>query len=172
MESSPLNFRRIIIWIGRIVLGGIFMYAGYAKVFLPNFIASPWFALKFSLLSNLSNFAYQVESYKLLSPSASDVVAHTLPFAEMLLGLLLLIGWQLRVWATLISLLLLGFLTVVTRAYLLHMQINCGCFAKPEPLTGWTVVRDGALLGFAMLVTVFAYVEAEKPHPWVNASNT
>jgi uncharacterized membrane protein YphA (DoxX/SURF4 family) len=171
MESSPLNYRRVIIWIGRIVLGGIFMYAGYAKVFLPNFIASPWFALKFSLLSNLSNFAYQVESYKLLSPSASDVVAHTLPFAEMLLGLLLLIGWQLRVWATLISLLLLGFLTVVTRAYLLHMQINCGCFAKPEPLTGWTVVRDGALLGFALLVTVFAFVEAKKPHPWSAATS-
>ena len=83
-----MNFRRVIIWIGRLVIGGIFIYAGYSKLFLPNFIWSPWFALKFSLSSNLTNFAFQVESYKLLSPAAVNFVAHTLPFAEIVLGLL------------------------------------------------------------------------------------
>jgi uncharacterized membrane protein YphA (DoxX/SURF4 family) len=166
MESSPLNYRRVIIWIGRLVVGGIFIYAGYSKLFLPNFIWSPWFALKFSLSSNLTNFAFQVESYRLLSPAGVNFVAHTLPFAEILLGLLVLIGWQLRIWATLITLILLGFVAVVTRAYLLHMNINCGCFATPEPLTGWTIVRDGALAALAVAMTVFAYVEARKPHPW------
>jgi len=29
---------------------------------------------------------------------------------------------------------MLGFFVVVTRAYLLHMNINCGCFATPEPI--------------------------------------
>ncbi|HME11997.1 MAG TPA: MauE/DoxX family redox-associated membrane protein [Candidatus Acidoferrum sp.] len=166
MQSAPLNFRRVVIWIGRLVLGGIFIYAGYSKLFLPNFMWSPFFALKFSLQSNLSNFAFQVESYKLLSSSAVSFVAHTLPFAEIVLGLLLLIGWQLRVWATLITLLILGFLAAVTRAYLLHMEINCGCFATPEPLTGWTVVRDSALAALAVVMTAFSYIEARKPHPW------
>jgi uncharacterized membrane protein YphA (DoxX/SURF4 family) len=166
MESSPLNYRRVIIWIGRLVIGGIFIYAGYSKLFLPNFMWSPWFALKFSLSSNLTNFAFQVESYKLLSPAGVDFVAHTLPFAEIVLGLLVLIGWQLRIWATLITLILLGFVAAVTRAYLLHMNINCGCFATPEPLTGWTIVRDGALATLALAMTVFAYIEARKPHPW------
>jgi hypothetical protein len=46
------------------------------------------------------------------------------------------------------------------------MDINCGCFATPEPLTGWTVVRDSALAALAVLMTVFSYVEARKPHPW------
>ena len=32
MPSSPLNLRRAIIWIGRLVLAGIFIYAGYAKL--------------------------------------------------------------------------------------------------------------------------------------------
>ena len=32
MESSPFNLRRAIIWIGRLVLAGIFIYAGYAKL--------------------------------------------------------------------------------------------------------------------------------------------
>jgi uncharacterized membrane protein YphA (DoxX/SURF4 family) len=172
MESSPLNYRRVIIWIARLVVGGIFIYAGYSKLFLPNFIWSPWFALKFSLSSNLTNFAFQVESYKLLSPAGVNFVAHTLPFAEIVLGLLVLIGWQLRIWATLITLILLGFVAVVTRAYLLHMNINCGCFATPEPLTGWTIVRDGALAALALVMTVLAHSEARKTHPWTSSSNS
>jgi len=172
MESSPLNLRRVILWMGRLLLGGIFVYAGYSKIFLPNFMWRPMFALKFSLSTNLSNFAFQVESYKLLSPGAVTFVAHTLPFAEILLGLLLLIGWQLRLWSTLATLLIVGFLAAVTRAYLLHMQINCGCFATPEPLTGWTVVRDAALAAFAVLMTTCAYSEAGKPHPWTAPEKT
>jgi uncharacterized membrane protein YphA (DoxX/SURF4 family) len=166
MESSPLNLRRAVIWIGRLVLAGIFMYAGYAKLFLPNFIPWPLFALRFSLSTNLSNFAMQVEQYKLLSPAGVSFVAHTLPFAEIILGLLLLIGWQFRIWASLITLILIGFLGVVSRAYLLHMNINCGCFATPEPLTGMTVVRDGMLVALALFMTVFAFIEARQPHPW------
>jgi uncharacterized membrane protein YphA (DoxX/SURF4 family) len=166
MEASPLNLRRAVIWIGRLVFAGIFMYAGYAKLFLPNFIPWPLFALRFSLSTNLSNFAVQVESYKLLSPVGVSFVAHTLPFAEILLGLLLLIGWQFRIWASLITLILIGFLGVVSRAYLLHMNINCGCFATPEPLTGMTVVRDGVLVALALLMTVFAFIEARQAHPW------
>jgi uncharacterized membrane protein YphA (DoxX/SURF4 family) len=166
MESSPLNLLRAVIWIGRLVLAGIFMYAGYAKLFLPNFIPWPLFALRFSLSTNLSNFAVQVESYKLLSPAGVSFVAHTLPFAEIILGLLLLIGWQFRIWASLITLILIGFLGVVSRAYLLHMNINCGCFATPEPLTGMTVVRDGMLVALALFMTVFAFIEARQPHPW------
>jgi uncharacterized membrane protein YphA (DoxX/SURF4 family) len=166
MQSSPLNARRVIIWIGRLVLGGIFVYAGYSKLFLPNFIPWPLFALRFSLSTNLSNFAVQVESYKLLSAGGVSFVAHTLPFAEIILGLLLLIGWQLRIWASLITLIMLGFLGAVSRAYILHMDINCGCFSTPEPLTGMTIVRDGTLSALALLMTVFAFLEARKPHPW------
>jgi uncharacterized membrane protein YphA (DoxX/SURF4 family) len=166
MQSSPLNFRRAVIWIGRLVLGGIFVYAGYSKIFLPNLILSPLFALKFSLSTNLSNFANQVESYKLLSPWGVNLVSHTLPFIEIVLGLLLLLGWRLRIWATVVTFLMLGFLTVVSRAYLLHMNINCGCFATPEPLTIKTVFRDGAFAALALLMTIFAFIEARKPHPW------
>lgn len=172
MESSPLNFRRLVIWLGRLILSGIFVYAGISKLFFPNNAHLwPWFMLKFSVTMNLTSFAQQVESYKLLSPSGVSVVAHTLPFAEIALGLLLLIGWRLRIWATLVTLMMLGFLTVVTRAYLLHMQINCGCFATPEPLTGITVLRDSAFLILALLMTVFAFLDARRPHPW-NASRT
>src|SRR6267142_547905 len=144
MESSPLNLRRAIIWIGRLVLGGIFVYAGFSKLLMPNTHLWPMFVLKFSISMNMSSFAQQVESYKLISPEASQVVAHTLPFVEIVVG----------------------FLAVVTRAYLLHMDINCGCFGTPEKLTGMTVVRDGALAALALLMTVFAFLKARQPHPW------
>jgi uncharacterized membrane protein YphA (DoxX/SURF4 family) len=167
MQSSPLNYRRAIIWIGRLVLGGIFVYAGFSKLLMPNNAHLwPMFFLKFSISMNISEFARQVESYKMISPEASQVVAHTLPFVEIALGLLLLMGWRLRIWATAITAIMVGFLAVVTRAYLLHMDINCGCFGTPEKLTGMTLVRDGALVGLALLMTVFAFVEARKPHPW------
>ncbi|GAC1669480.1 MAG: hypothetical protein NVS9B4_25580 [Candidatus Acidiferrum sp.] len=166
MQSSPFNVRRLAMWIGRLVLGGIFIYAGYSKAFYPNLILSPMFALRFSISANLSNFAQQVAAFQLLSPSGAALVGQILPFVEITLGVLLLIGWQLRVWAAVASVLLIGFLSVVSRAYMLHMDINCGCFAKPEPLTGWTVLRDAFLAAVAIVTAVFAYIESRRPHPW------
>ena len=166
MQSSPLNLRRAIIWIGRLILGGIFVYAGFSKLLMPNTHFWPMFVLRFSLSMNISSFAQQVESYKMISPEASQLVAHTLPFVEIVLGLLLLIGWRLRLWASAITAIMVGFLAVVTRAYLLHMDINCGCFGTPEKLTGWTVVRDGAFAALALIMTIFAFIEARKPHSW------
>jgi uncharacterized membrane protein YphA (DoxX/SURF4 family) len=166
MASSPLNLRRAIIWIGRLVLGGIFLYAGYSKVFLPNNNLWPFFVLKFSISTNISNFALQVEAFKLLPPWGVQFVAHTLPFTEIVLGLLVLIGWRLRIWASLLTLIMLGFFVVVTRAYLLHMNINCGCFATPEPIGPRKIVEDAALSALALLMTYFAFVESRQPHPW------
>jgi len=159
MQSSPLNARRVIIWIGRLVLAGIFIYAGYAKLTLGMHPRPP-------LGVALTYFQLQVASYEILPPPAVYYVAHTLPFAEIALGLLLLIGWQLRIWASLISLVMVGFFVAVVRSYALGMQINCGCFAAPEPLTIRTVFRDGALVALALLMTIFAFIEARKPHPW------
>jgi len=170
MQSSPLNLRRAVMWIGRLVLGGIFVYAGISKIFFPNTNLWPMFVLKFSVAMNLASFKTQVESYKLLSPDAASFVANTLPFAEVGLGLLLLIGWRLRIWASMVSVLMLAFLGMVTRAYLLHMDINCGCFRTPEPVTVKKIFEDGALAALAILMTVFAFIEARKPHPWSAAS--
>jgi uncharacterized membrane protein YphA (DoxX/SURF4 family) len=166
MQSSPWNLRRAVIWIGRLVLGGIFIYAGYSKIFLPNHNLWPFFILKFSISLNLANFATQVAAFKMLPPWGVDLVAHTLPFTEIALGLLLLIGWRLRIWAPVLTLIMIGFFVAVLRAFLLHMDINCGCFATPQPVNLQKVLEDAALSGLALLMTVFAYKEARQPHPW------
>ncbi len=160
MQSSPFSFRRVVLWIGRIILAGIFIYAGYSKIFLPIMHPHPPIGVA------LSFFAMQVDSYQILSPWAVNFVAHTLPFAEVALGLLLLIGWRLRIWATLVTLIMVGFFIAVVRSYALGLQINCGCFANPEPLTKWTVIRDGLLVALSAVTTVFAFQEARGAHPW------
>ena len=160
MQTSPLNFRRAVIWLGRIVLGGIFIYAGYAKLFLPTMHPHPPMAIALSL------FALQVDSYQIFPPWAVYGVAHSLPFAEIALGMLLLVGWKLRIWATLITLIMLGFFVAVMRSYAMGLQINCGCFSNPEPLTIKTLFRDGSLAALALVMTVFAFLEARKPHTW------
>jgi uncharacterized membrane protein YphA (DoxX/SURF4 family) len=166
MQSSPWNLRRLVIWIGRLLLGGIFIYAGYSKIFLPNTNLWPFFILKFSVSMNLSNFATQVEAFKMLPPWGVQFVANTLPFTEIILGLLLLIGWGSRIWASLLTAIMLGFFGVVLRAYLLHMNINCGCFATPQPINLQKVLEDAALSALAVLMTIFAFIEARRPHPW------
>jgi uncharacterized membrane protein YphA (DoxX/SURF4 family) len=170
MQSAPFTYRRLIIWIGRLVLGVIFLYAGVAKLTMPNTHLWPWFVLKFSVATNLGEFTKQVYSYQLLSSAAASFVGHTLPFAEIVIGLALLIGWRLRLWASLVTLIMLGFLGVVTRAYLLHLDINCGCFGAPEKLTGMTIVRDAAISSLALLMTYFVFTESKQPHPWSAAS--
>ena len=118
-----------------------------------------------------ANFAGEVETFKFLPAANAALLARTLPFIELALGLLLLIGWRVRYWLTGVSLLLVVFLSVLTRAYLLHLDIkDCGCFATPEPLNGMTLVRDSVFLAAALLCTYFAFVEARKPHPWTAPS--
>jgi uncharacterized membrane protein YphA (DoxX/SURF4 family) len=166
MQSSPWNLRRVVLWIARLVLGGIFIYAGYSKIFLPNKNLWPFFILKFSLSLNLGNFRDQVEAFKMLPPWGVQFVAHTLPFTEIILGFLVLIGWRLRIWASLLTFIMIGFFAAVLRAYLLGMNINCGCFATPEPIGLRKVLEDAALSGLAVLMTIFSFVEAREPHPW------
>jgi uncharacterized membrane protein YphA (DoxX/SURF4 family) len=166
MQSSPWNLRRAVIWIGRLLLGVIFIYAGYSKIFQPNTNLWPYFILKFSISMNLSNFATQVEAFKMLPDWGVQFVAHALPFTEIILGLLVLIGWRLRIWAPVLTLIMFGFTFVVLRAYLLHMNINCGCFATPQPINLQKVLEDAALSGLALLMTIFAFQEARRPHPW------
>jgi uncharacterized membrane protein YphA (DoxX/SURF4 family) len=115
---------------------------------------------------NLSNFGTQVEAFKLLPDWGVQFVAHALPFTEIILGLLVLIGWRLRIWAPILTGIMLGFFAVVLRAYLLHMDINCGCFATPQPINLQKVLEDAVLSGLALLMTIFAFKEARQPHPW------
>ena len=152
MQSFPLNLRRVIIWIGRLVLGGALIYAGYSKIVLPTMHPRPPIGVA------LAFFALTVGSYQMLPPWGVNFVAHTLPFAEVIIGLLLIIGWQIRIWATLTTLLILGFFTAVVRSYAMGLQINCGCFCYNSVKPGTELLHDAGLLVLALAVSTGAFL--------------
>lgn len=124
----------------RIALGCVFVFSAWLK------LRDPW-----------QLFAMAVDAYRLLPQWAVIVVARTLPWAELLLGLLLISGVWLRVSASAASLLLLGFLTMMVRSYLKGMKIDCGCFGSGDPISLLTLARDSGLLAGALALTVLAW---------------
>ncbi len=153
MEGFASKTGRNLLLAGRVALGAIFVYAAYTK--LRPALPGP-FSLD-SLRLSLSLFATQVDSYQLLPGRAVSFVAHTLPFFELAVGLLLLGGWLLRLVSSLTSALLLGFFSVMLRSYALGLEINCGCFGPGETLGVRTLIRDGSLLALSLAVTFGAF---------------
>src|SRR5262245_29316638 len=117
MQSSPYTARRILMLLARLGVGGLLIYAGFAKLFIPFFGYTKPFIPGISphppVGIALALFATQIDAYQLLPPWAVTRLAHSLPFVEIALGLMLVIGWRLRLWATLASALLLGFFAIV-----------------------------------------------------------
>jgi uncharacterized membrane protein YphA (DoxX/SURF4 family) len=113
----------------RVALGAIFVYAAWTK------LRDPW-----------QLFANSVAAYDLLPIWAVKVVARALPWAELLLGLLLISGRFLRVSSIAASALLLGFFAVMVRTYASGIQIECGCFGAGDTISMRSLARDGSLL--------------------------
>src|ERR1043165_997386 len=84
----------------RVILGAIFIYAGWVK------LREPW-----------ELFALGISSYQILPLGMVELVARTLPWLEVLVGLLLISGFGLRISATLTTLLLVVFMALMIRAY-------------------------------------------------------
>lgn len=155
MASQTSKVAKILLALGRIFLGGIFLYAVFAKLNYPpgnffTFDLSNW-----KLAINI--FAISVNAYKVLPDWAVLPVAYSVPVLETVLGVLLIAGVGLR-WAGLASTGLLGFFfSLMFRAYLLGQSIDCGCFGPGDRLGAKTLLRDGALLALALLVTWAAF---------------
>ncbi|MGA3262370.1 MAG: MauE/DoxX family redox-associated membrane protein, partial [Bryobacteraceae bacterium] len=110
----------------RIALGAIFVYAAWTK------LRTPW-----------ELFAMSIDSYQLLPLRAVELVARTLPWFELAVGLLLIAGFWLRSAAAATTLLLAVFFGLMVRAYAKGMEINCGCFGANDIISWKTLLRDG-----------------------------
>ena len=139
MVSSSRVLRAVALAL-RIALGAVFVYAAWTK------LREPW-----------ELFAMSIDAYKVLPYWAVLVVARTLPWAEMLIGLALMAGRWLRVSAGVASLLLLVFFGLMVRAYAKGMQIDCGCFGGGDTISVRTLVRDGTLLAGSLLLTWMSF---------------
>jgi putative oxidoreductase len=140
MTFSKSKVLLIVVTLLRLVLGGIFVYAGYLK------LRDPW-----------QLFAASIASYELVPMWMAEIVAKVLPWFEVAAGVGLLIGWRLLPPASVATtLLLIVFNALVWNAFLRGKEIDCGCFGPGEALTWKTLVRDGSMLAGALLVSWWA----------------
>jgi uncharacterized membrane protein YphA (DoxX/SURF4 family) len=140
MTESKRRWPRLLLLAGQIVLAGIFIAAGYLK------LREPWL-----------QFAVSINSLKIVPDNMLELFARTLPWIELILGILILTGVWLRWSAAAGSVMLAVFLSVLVRSYALGMQVDCGCFGSGEPLGPKTLARDGLMLALALAVTIGAF---------------
>ncbi|HYO20185.1 MAG TPA: MauE/DoxX family redox-associated membrane protein [Dermatophilaceae bacterium] len=96
--------------LARLILGGVLIWAGAAKVARPA-------------LSALA-----VRAYKILPYDVAGYVGYALPVLEILVGLLLVLGLFTRLSAALGGLLMLAFIIGISWAWAHGYSIDCGCF--------------------------------------------
>jgi uncharacterized membrane protein YphA (DoxX/SURF4 family) len=150
-ESShpPRTWPRALLALGRVVLGSIFLYAAYAKLYFNG----GWHLGDYHFF-----FGMAINSYNLLPVWAVEMLARVLPWFELALGAFLIIGFGLRWVGTIASALLLVFIAAMTRAYILGLEIVCGCFGNNEKLGPGTLIRDSSMLVLALAVTIGAFL--------------
>jgi uncharacterized membrane protein YphA (DoxX/SURF4 family) len=140
-SSKPLRW----IFLGlRLALGVIFVVAGYLK------LREPW-----------ALFALDIDSYHILPLRLVEPAARILPWLEVVIGLLLMAGFWLRYAAACVSVMLVTFIGAMFYAhFILHQNINCGCFGPGEPISWWSMLRDGSMLVGSLVLTWLAFLHA------------
>jgi uncharacterized membrane protein YphA (DoxX/SURF4 family) len=156
-QASPIAIERprtkskarFFLLAGRIVLGVIFVYAAYTKLHF----AGAWHVRDYYFF-----FAMGIDSYKMLPLTIVQWMAKVLPWLELALGAMLVIGAGVR-WAGLVvSALLVVFMIALAHAALGGLEINCGCFGNNSVKPSTELVRDVGLLAVALAVTVGGFL--------------
>ena len=141
----------------RIILGLVFVYAAYTKLHYNG----AWHLRDYYFL-----FAMGIDSYRMLPLAAVEWMARILPWLELGLGALLMIGASVR-WAGLaVTALLIMFMVALAHAALGGLEINCGCFGTNSVKPGRELMLDGLLLALALSVTVGGFLShgAQRSH--------
>jgi uncharacterized membrane protein YphA (DoxX/SURF4 family) len=130
-------------WIGflsRLILGGVLFAAGYLKVGSPD----------------KSQMA--VRAYELLPISLANFLGLVLPFFEIAIGLLLLLGAGTRIAAALGGFTMFIFIIAIGQAWARGLNIDCGCFGGGGSVApGQTrylqeILRDAGLVALALFL--------------------
>jgi len=148
-RPSTLGKMRFFLLGGRIALGLIFVYAAYAKLHYNG----TWHLRDYYFL-----FAMGIDSYRLLPLGVVEWMARILPWLELALGALLIVGAGVR-WAGLVvTALLVVFMIALAHAALGGLEINCGCFGTGSVKPGRELMLDAGLLALALAVTAGGFL--------------
>lgn len=133
-------------WIGlifRLVLGGVLLVAGLLKY------------------QHLDKSQMAVRAYELLPIALANFLGIVLPYLEIAVGILLIIGAAVRVSAVISGLLMFAFSIGIAQAWARGLSIDCGCFGGGGQVAPGTanylpeLVRDAGLAFMAFYLFRF-----------------
>ena len=127
----------------RLVLGVVFIYAAIHKISHPG------------------DFAQDIYNYRMLPESFINFMALTLPWLEVICGVLIIAGVFTRGSALLIGFMLLVFIIAISFALLRGLDISCGCFSSGGENTGHGIavdllIRDILMFAGSLIVLFYA----------------
>jgi uncharacterized membrane protein len=119
-----------------IIIGGLFIYAGAVKVIDPT------------------EFARDIDNYKMLPWQASVWMGLYLPWLEILCGLALIVRVLYRGSVFVLTALMALFVVITIIARMRGLDISCGCFGHASKYLSfaWHLVLDFLLLGGLVLL--------------------
>jgi uncharacterized membrane protein YphA (DoxX/SURF4 family) len=127
----------------RLILGGVLFAAGALKI------------------GNLQKSAMAVRAYEMLPVELANFLGYALPWIEIGMGLLLIVGASVKICGLLGALTMLAFIIAIAQAWARGLSIDCGCFGgggtiDPEDTKYLSeIIRDIGLL--AMGVFLYYY---------------
>lgn len=98
--------------IGRLVVGGLFVYAASSKILDPM------------------KFAEEVRAYELVPVILTNAIAIVLPWLELFAGVLLIVGFWRAEARLVIFLMMVGFTFGKVSVEVRGMDIDCGCWGS------------------------------------------
>ena len=144
--TEPAPDRPWLTWLStvlRVVLAGVWVWAAVSKMGDP------------------AASVRAVRAYRLLPEWLAKGVGYGLPFLELGLAVLLLVGLATRAAAAVSAALLVVFLVGIVSAAARDLQIECGCFGGGGDLAAGQstayageIIRDSGLLMFSILLVL------------------
>jgi uncharacterized membrane protein YphA (DoxX/SURF4 family) len=126
--------------LSRLVLGVVLLVAGGLKI------------------GNLPKSAMAVRSYEMLPIPLANFLGYTLPWIEIGLGLLLIVGVTVKISGALGALTMLAFIIAIAQAWARGLSIDCGCFGgggaiDPEDTKYLSeIIRDIGLMALGIFL--------------------
>ena len=137
---------RIALWVLRIAIAGVFVYAAVPKLFDP------------------SAFATAIQNYRAVPEAVVGHVALFVPVFELVIALGLMLPQYQRGAALLAMLLLAVFSAAMAQARWRGIDLTCGCFgAAFEAKVSWLTVARTLGLGVLSGLIVVAAQKVEPP---------
>ena len=120
----------------RILVGGIFLYAGFLKVLDPG------------------KFLIAVRSYELLHDPWTAWMALALPWLEIVAGICVIVGRFYRGALLVLGTAGIAFLIALSSAWARGLEIECGCFGEKGFSGSYLeyILRDLAILAILLFL--------------------